>query len=279
MMEKTPKEKAPGCVRRLWPMNSMESNRHSATYPIRRRPMLYDSFTKWADVLLAWYKHPERQSSPNIGFNRELLFADFLNKILPPRLVIRRGEIWDGLGNRTGQFEIIVLRDDAASLGVGYADIFPVEGVFAVIEVKSRLDTRGLCQSLRQLEKVNHLRPARAIRVRRVSSVSQLYTPIRPLLCAFGYEGATLQTLRDALTSSEDRDIPDLVCVANRGAIVNKRLGLVSCGGYDPYCICPGKAASLAWLYFYLVTHSANFVAREFPLNSYFEPFSGWADD
>ena len=246
---------------------------------VRLQPLLYENFKKWADVLLAWYKQPGKLSPSNIGLNRELLFTEFLNKVLPPRLVLRRGEIWDGSGNKTGQFEVIILRDDAASLGVGYADVFPVEGVFAVIEVKSKLDIGKLRQGLKQLERVQRLRPARAARPGRATSVSQLYTPVRPLLCAFGYEGTALERLRAGIMNSEYRDVPDLVCVVDQGAIINKRLGLLSCVGNGPYCVCPGKAASLAWLYFYLVTLSANFIAREFPLNQYFEPFDGWADN
>jgi hypothetical protein len=256
----------------------MRTKSKSTPESVRPQPLLYENFKKWAEVLLAWYEQPREQSSSNIGFNRELLFTEFLNKVLPPRLVLRRGEIWDGSRNKTGQFEVIILRDDAASLGVGYADVFPVEGVFAVIEVKSKLDTDKLRQGLKQLERVQHLKLARAVRPGRVTSLSQLHTPVRPLLCAFGYKGSALERLQAGIMNSEYRDVPDLVCVVDQGAIINKRLGLVSCEGNGPYCVSPGKAASLAWLYFYLVTLSANFIARDFPLNQYFEPFDGWAD-
>jgi len=108
--------------------------------PLRRRPVLYDYFKKSADVLLAEYERTkEQEASANIGYNRELFCNKFLSRVLPPRLTVRHGEIWDSQGNKTGQLDVVILRDDTPSLTFGEADAFLAEGVFAVIEVKSNL--------------------------------------------------------------------------------------------------------------------------------------------
>ena len=81
------------------------------------RPMLFDYFEKSAEVLLAQYERSKEQNaSDNLGFNREAFCDDFLRRVLPPRLKNQRGEICDSQGNRTGQLEIIIIRDDAPIL-------------------------------------------------------------------------------------------------------------------------------------------------------------------
>jgi hypothetical protein len=239
------------------------------------RPLLYDHFKRSADALWAQYQKSKSQfSSANIGTNREdILRKGFLSNVLPPRLVARNGEVWDAYGNRTGQFEIIVLRDDAASLGIGDADAFLAEGVFAVIEVKSNLNRLRLREALKGLKKVSELKTAHS--TNRI--LSSLLTLSAPLLCVFAYEGATLETLENELQTAGDQCRVDLICVLNRGALIAKSR-LVPWKGGEQYQPCPGRAAALAWLYYHLVSYSADFITRDFALEPYFEPLNGWAD-
>jgi hypothetical protein len=240
-----------------------------------KRPLLYDHFKRSAEALWAQYEKSKSQlSSANIGPNREdILGKEFLRKVLPPRLVVRNGEVWDACGNRTGQFEIIVLRDDAAALGIGDADAFLAEGVFAVIEVKSNLKRLKLREALKALKKVSELKPAQPTNL----ILSSFLTLPAPLLCVFAYEGATLETLRDELQMANNQRPVDLICVLNRGALIAKSR-LVSWEGAEPYLPCPGRAAALAWLYYHLVSYSAGFITRDFALEPYFQPLNGWAD-
>lgn len=147
-----------------------------------KRPLLYDCFDRQAATLLDRYVgSKQRTSTTNMGDNREEYLRDYLTSVLPPRLTLRRGEVWDGEGNRTGQLEIIILRDDAAALGIGQADAFLAEGVFAVIEVKSNLTTEKLNEALSSLKKV------RLLRLSRPSSrhIDSILTLFRPLCCVF----------------------------------------------------------------------------------------------
>lgn len=123
--------------------------------------MLFDYFEKSTDVLLAQYERSKGQeASANLGFNRELFCNRFLAQVLPSRLKIHRGEIWDSQGNRTGQLELIIIRDDAPILTYeGGANTILAEGVLGVIEVKSNLSREKLIEALVTLKKVKDLRP------------------------------------------------------------------------------------------------------------------------
>jgi hypothetical protein len=239
-----------------------------------RRPLLYQHFTRVANSLLADYeKTKSQQSSANIGFNREIICEKFLKGSLPPRLSIRRGEIWDSSGNQTGQHELIILRDDAASLGIGAADTYLAEGVFAVIEGKSELTTEKLREALEQLKAVRALSLSRPTQV----ILHSLFTLFRPLCCIFAYEGATLDTILSEVAEPQNADVVDLICVLTRGAIIHKSW-LVNWQEEFPFVPCHGKAASLAWLCYHLVAYSGSFLRRDFMLQPYFDPLNGWSE-
>jgi hypothetical protein len=239
-----------------------------------RRPLLYQHFTRVANSLLADYeKTKSQQSSANIGFNREIICEEFLKGSLPPRLSIRRGEIWDSSGNKTGQHELIILRDDAASLAIGAADTYLAEGVFAVIEGKSELTKEKLREALEQLKAVRALSLSRP--TQRV--LQSLFTLFGPLCCIFAYEGATLETILSEVEEPQNANVVDLICVLTRGAIIHKS-SLVYWQEQSPFVTCHGKAASLAWLYYHLVGYSGSFLKRDFMLHPYFEPLNGWSE-
>ena len=237
-----------------------------------RRPILYDYFKKSADVLLAEYERTkEQQASANIGNNRELFCNDFLSRVLPPRLTVRRGEIWDSEGRKTGQLDVVILRDDTPSLTFGKADAFLAEGVFGVIEVKSNLTKAKLQEALRTLKRV------KSLKLRGGAMITAGPVLDRPLCCIFAYEGATWQTLLQELSKPENYDVADLICILKQGAIISQGL-LLKWEGNTPFYICDSKAASLAWIYFYLVSYSTSFLGRSLSIKHYFEPLNGWRD-
>lgn len=240
---------------------------------LAKRPILYDYFKKSVEVLLAEYERSkDQEASANVGYNRELFCNKFLSRVLPPRLTVRRGEIWDSQGNKTGQLDVVILRDDTPSLTFGEADTFLAEGVFGVIEVKSNLTKTKLQEALTTLKRVKSLKH---------SGDGAMITagPIlnRPLRCVFAYEGATWETLLQELSQSKNDDIADLICILERGAIISRGL-LLKWENIAPFYVCNGKAASLAWLYFHLVSYSTSFLGRALTISHYFEPLNGWAD-
>jgi len=239
-----------------------------------KRPILYDYFRKSADVLLAEYERSKGQgASANVGYNRELFCDKFLSCILPPRLAVRRGEIWDSQGNKTGQLDIVILRDDTPSLTFGKADTFLAEGVFGVIEVKSNLTKTKLQEALTTLARVKSLKFSGGKFAMTAGPVLN-----RPLRCVFAYEGATWETLLQELNKSGDDNIADLICILGQGVIISEGL-LLKSENNKPFYVYNGKAASLAWLYFHLVSYSTSFVGRSLSIVQYFEPLNGWGDN
>ena len=102
------------------------------------RPLLFPYFNDTAQVLLAEFQRSSQQgASANLGRNREFFCSEFLDKVLPPKLSVKSGEIWDSHGNKTGQLDVIITRADCPCLHVGSDNIYLVEGVFATIEVKA----------------------------------------------------------------------------------------------------------------------------------------------
>lgn len=241
--------------------------------PRVKRPILYDYFRESADVLLAEYERSKTQgASANLGYNRELFCNKFLSHVLPPRLTLRQGEVWDSQGNRTGQLDIVILRDDTPSLTFGGADTYLAEGVFSVVEVKSNLSRTKLQEALSTLKRVKSLN---------LTGGGAMITsgPVlsRALRCVFAYEGATWETLLEELVKPNNSDVVDMICILNRGTLISKGL-IFSWEGDAPFYQCDGKAAALAWLYFHLVSYSTSFMGRSLSIGQYFEPLNGWVD-
>ncbi len=237
----------------------------------KNRPLLYQYFNNTADILLAEYKRTvEQVASDNLGANREFLCNNFLSKVLPIKLTIASGEIWDSKGNKTGQLDTIVSREDAPKLTFGERDTFLAEGVFSVIEIKSNLTRNKLNEAGRQLKKVESLN----IKSSAIISAGPIIH--RPLRIVFAYYGAKWETLMDEVKNQNWMDLFDLICILNTGVLIKKGL-LLKFDKKDPYySLMKGKAAPLAILYFYLVTYSCSFLGRSLNINNYFEPFNQW---
>ena len=166
--------------------------------------------------------------------NRHQLILDttgncFTTRVLPPRLTVRRGEIWDSEGRKTGQLDLVILRDDTPSLTFGEADAFLAEGVFGVIEVKSNLTKAKLQEALTTLRRVKSSKLLGGGAMITAGSVLN-----RPLRCIFVYEGATWQTLLQELSKPENYDVADLICILKQGAIISQGL-LLKWEGNTPF--------------------------------------------
>lgn len=236
----------------------------------RNRPVLFEYFGSTADVLLAEYERSKLQgASANLGKNRELFCKEFLSKALPAKLSIRSGEIWDYTKNKTGQQDVVILRDDAPILHIGSDDIFLVEGTFAVIEVKSNLTRTKLKEAGDGLAKVKNLKINIGAMIKAGAHLD------RPLRIVFAYEGATWKTLLDEITKNNWEELFDLICILNKGVLI-KRGRLLNWGSEHEFTTIEGKAASLGFMYFYLVTYASSFLARNLVLNPYFEPLNFW---
>ena len=238
----------------------------------KQKSVLYDYFKQSAEVLLSEYKRSKQQkASKNIGTNREIFCNKFLTEVLPPRLSLKNGEIWDSFGNKTGEIDIIIIRDDAPALSFGQSNSFLVEGVFGAIEVKSKLDTTKLQEALRTLKKVKNLKLTSGGPV-----ISSGPIMLRPLRIVFAYEGIGWEKILKELLTEENQDVIDIISILEEGVLF--RQDLIKCNTNSPFCIINGKAASLAFLYYHLITYSTNFMGRVINIVKYLEPLNNWVE-
>ncbi len=158
-----------------------------------KKPVLFSYFEDTANVILSQYKRAGKlKSSTNIGKNREYFCNNFLKKVLPHRLSITTGEIIDSENNQTGQLDLIINRDTCPALEFGSSNSFLAEGVFAVIEVKSNLNTKKLIEAGESREKV------RKMSIKNKSRCLAGPNLNRHLRIVFAYKGATWKTLERA---------------------------------------------------------------------------------
>ncbi len=236
----------------------------------KNRPILFEYFESTADVLLSEYKRSSQQNaSANLGRNRELFCKNFLSKVLPSKLSVKSGEIWDSEKNKTGQQDVIILRDDAPALHIGSDDIYLAEGAFSVIEIKSNLTREKLKEAGNGLLKVKNLK----INIGAVISSGAKID--RPLRIVFAYEGATWETLLDEINKNKWEDLFDLICILDKGVLIKKG-GLLNWEDENKFKVINGKSASLGLMYFYLVSYGSSFLGRNLILNPYFEPLNLW---
>lgn len=102
------------------------------------------------------YHHREAR-----GALREKVFREFLNRKLPNTLSAGKGEVGDSDCHRTSEFDIVVF-DPAARLVLAEAadgrQVFPVESVRAVIEVRTRIDVDAVRSASQKADEFSGLR-------------------------------------------------------------------------------------------------------------------------
>lgn len=88
-----------------------------------------------------------------IGSHREVLFRDFLRRILPRRFTVSTGFIYTPGGEKSGQLDVIIWDslNNVALLQQGEFVIVAAESVLAVVEIKSNLGKTELENALTQL--------------------------------------------------------------------------------------------------------------------------------
>ena len=234
------------------------------------KPILYDFFYKKAEVLLALYRlSGELKSSINIGDNREIFLNKFLKGSLPKKLSIEKGEIWDNKRNKTEQLDSIIIRDDCPALDFEGKNVYLAEGVFAVIEIKSNLDSTQLKRAGKTLERVKNLE------IKDSANITIEPHLNRPLRLVFSYKGAKLETLMSVIDQNNWTDLFDMICILGKGVIIPKGGLFKFDPDYDLYLL-RSKTAPLAFLYYYLVSYGSSFVARSINITPYFEPMNSW---
>ena len=96
------------------------------------KPVLFNYFRNTSKVLKENYERTtEQYASAKLGKNRESIFNLSLNTVLLPKLKTKSGEIWDCKGIKTGQYGLIIIRDDSPSLDFGSNNTYLADSVYS----------------------------------------------------------------------------------------------------------------------------------------------------
>lgn len=164
----------------------------------------------------------------NKGDYREGTLRDFLlSGRLPKRFGVGSGEIIGPTRNVSKQSDLVIY-DQLDGMSLIYEDdvqIFPIESVFGVIEVKSKLSKEELIKSLENIKSVKSLTPNESVTKTTNSLMSMTYPRPKPFGIVFAYSlaGNSLESLVKNLREWEqqnDKSLwPNLIVVLGEGIV------------------------------------------------------------
>lgn len=241
----------------------------------------------WAAQMFVQFESIKRKHRGETGRRREDDVREFLRSFLPQRLGVGTGEIAASDGSVSPQVDLIVydaletpLLDQSES-----SMVVPVEGVFGVIEVSSRLDITKL------REDVGKIREVKALQKRAygqsADDIVNTYAPhgtpreVCPVLgFCFAFEGNELDNLRAGVRQLDTDDLGnnlDMLCVLSQGCIANAtpdangQPGSISGAprpGAQRIAIAnEGAGMGSALMFFYLLAGGLLMQARTAPIN------------
>ena len=155
------------------------------------------------------------QHRPSGGGNREDLVEQFLTDHLPKRFGVSTGFVISHDGMLSNQADLVVVDDqnNAPLYSQSRYKIWPVEAVYALIEVKTRLNRPQLTDAICKGQKFKRLK-------RKFCSTQSPQLIDKSLFVIWGFESPKLQTLKANLLQALDNvpidEQPDLVVVPDR---------------------------------------------------------------
>lgn len=180
------------------------------------------------DFMSSQFKH-----ASSIGTAREYVLKEFLRAHLPQKLTAGSGIVIDSTGNKSKQIDIIIY--DTLNTPILHAaesiQIIPIECVYAVIEVKSKLDSVELnksvenIQSIKKMSKSAFFMPENSQTINTVELYGQKlnYFPVIGLV--FAYSSIKAKLLKNKLVEFDDNQSPqnniDTICILNKAIITN----------------------------------------------------------
>lgn len=169
------------------------------------------------------------------GRVREIVIKHFLKEYFPPALGVESGEIISSKGDVSKQMDVVVfdrfrcpvlIREDEVH-------VFPIEGVYAVIEVKSFLDSNELLDcvekiySAKRMPKEAYVQQKGAV-IHTTTLFGREFQHFPTLGFVFAFDSSGLVTLMGNLaTINSKRNIGledgiDMMCVLKKGVIANR---------------------------------------------------------
>ena len=181
--------------------------------------LLLEHFKRTQDLLSSGFELSQQfQSSKILGDVREFFVQEFLENHLPSRFHIgKNGAIIDGFGGQTEELDIIIYSENIPKLSVQGRNMYLREGVSVVIEVKSTLDRCELQRDIRKTKTIKSLQPAPISKSIAFNVTTE--APIIPVFI-FAYQSKiTLETIGEQIKNLSFEELPELICVLNRGFI------------------------------------------------------------
>jgi len=169
------------------------------------------------------------------GRAREIVMKHFLKNYLPPMLGVGSGEIVSADGGVSKQMDIVIfdklhcpifIREDEVH-------IFPIESVYAVIEVKSKLGRPELEDCVEKIKSVKELSKKAYVEqngviIHATDLYGKKFGYFPTLGFVFAFDSIKIDTLRQKLDElNREKNIKlehrvDSVCILNKGIITNR---------------------------------------------------------
>jgi hypothetical protein len=145
-------------------------------------------FSKVEATFLAKFQETASIGHPgDKGENREEILSDFLLQHLPKRYGVTKGQAVTRHGIMSHSADIIIYDSlNCPVLYQGRTAILPIEGVYGIIEVKSRLTKAELLDAMGKIEKFKQLAP-RDLGIIQEREKFSLLRPSRPFGAVFAY--------------------------------------------------------------------------------------------
>ena len=179
-----------------------------------------------AETMLAKFRQAGFIQHPgDKGQSRESILRKFLTKHLPNKYGVAKGEIITKDGKHSHAADIIIY--DADYCPVLYAEntaILPIEGVYGLIEVKSRLSKREFLDAVGKIESFKRLAP-RDLSIIETREYVTVHRPSRPFGIVLGYQldGNSLDSLSENW-AEENKRIHDVNFFANLVSVLGEGL-------------------------------------------------------
>ena len=171
----------------------------------------------------------------NKGTYRESALREFLlSGRLPKRFGIGTGEIIGPARNVSKQSDLVIY-DQLDGMSLVYDDdvqIYPIESVFGVIEVKSKLSKVELVKSLENIKSVKTLCPTESVTKTTNSFMSATYPRPKPFGVVFAYSlsnnslDSLLDNLREWEKENDKEYWPNLVVILGEGILYHYGEGM-----------------------------------------------------
>jgi hypothetical protein len=157
------------------------------------------------------------------GENREDLLQKFLRDHLPLRFGVHRGLVFSSEGLFSNQADLIVVDSihNAALYGTSPNQLWPVEGTYALVEVKTSLTLPNIVDAVAKGRRYKSL-------PRKFAPVLHTPEPARSLVVVWAYECPSLETVKknieSALKQVPREEQPDLWVVPERVVVQSGKL-------------------------------------------------------